>query len=259
MNNRTTIIMPVSREEYLDKIFAILELTECDRSQTNLLVIVDGDAELFVKTRNFVEQSKFAQRLCVQFPQKTKKMNYSTYHRKFRIAQIHNELKKYIWECDYIVGLEDDTIPPADFIKKLLKNYTNYPHAGFIEGAEVARWNLPYVGAWKIDDIYNPGEMHTLMPSSGLEEIDSGGFYCFITTRDNYMTHEFEVFERGNMGPDVNFGIELRKLGQLNYIDWSIKCEHKTGKKTYKLTDSDIIVCTMVKKDNGIWRQKHNA
>jgi len=34
--------------------------------RTNLLAFVDGEADLFLAARNLVEQSKFAERLCVQ-------------------------------------------------------------------------------------------------------------------------------------------------------------------------------------------------
>lgn len=248
--------MPVSRIEHIDKIFAILELSDCDKANTNLLTIVDGGPELFVKTRNLTENSKFAERLCIQFPQKTKKSNYSTFHRKFRITEIHNIIKQHIWACDYIIGIEDDTVPPTNFIKKLLKDYSDYPYAGFIEGVEVARWGIPYIGGWLVDNVYEPTVIKSVMPDKGIKEIDAGGFYCFITTRDNYVTHNFDVFDRGSMGPDVNFGIELRKQGQLNYIDWSIQCEHVNGDRAFKITNQEISECSMIKNDKGIWRQK---
>jgi hypothetical protein len=62
----TTIILPISREQHLLKVFASLELLECERDRTSLLAFVDGDADLFLTARNLVEQSKFAERVCVQ-------------------------------------------------------------------------------------------------------------------------------------------------------------------------------------------------
>jgi hypothetical protein len=47
------------------KVFASLELLKCDRERTSLLAFVNGEADLFT-ARNLVEQSKFAERLCIQ-------------------------------------------------------------------------------------------------------------------------------------------------------------------------------------------------
>lgn len=253
MNQNVTIVLPVSREDYLDKVFATLELTECNRNTTNLLVIVDGDSNLFVKTRNFVEMSKFAERLCIKFSDETKTPRYSTQMRAKRIAKIHNEIKEHIWKCDYIFGLEDDTIIPYDAIKKLLRNYSNYPHAGFIQGVELGRWGVPYVGAWQVDDVYEPTKINSILPGTGLQEIDAGGFYCFLTTRDNYATHNFKPWQQNGLGPDVDFGLTLREMGQLNYIDWSIRCVHKRDKGPIGLHNTKPQVVSM-NNDNGRWR-----
>jgi hypothetical protein len=56
----TTIILPISREQHLLKVFASLELLECDRQRTSLPAFVDGESDLFMTARNLVEQSKFA-------------------------------------------------------------------------------------------------------------------------------------------------------------------------------------------------------
>jgi len=50
-----TIILPISREQHLLKVFASLELLECERDRTSLLAFVDGDADLFLTARNLVE------------------------------------------------------------------------------------------------------------------------------------------------------------------------------------------------------------
>ena len=52
----TTIILPVSREQHLLKVFASLELLECDRERTGLLAYVDGDEALCEVAANLVDQ-----------------------------------------------------------------------------------------------------------------------------------------------------------------------------------------------------------
>lgn len=228
MQPRVTIFVPFSRIEMADRFFARLELMPCDHAKTNLLVMVDGSPELFVKVRNLVTQSKFEQKLCVQFVSKKKQSKYNKQYRRERIAQINNEAKKYMWDCDYILGLEDDTIFPTNTTRTLLKHYLANPYAGMIEGLELGRWGVPYIGAWKVDSIYEPTEVSSIMidQSKKLQEIDAGGFYCYMTRADDYMTHEFEPWADGNLGPDVNYGIALRKKGYKNYIDTSLVCEH---------------------------------
>jgi len=41
----TTIILPISREQHLLKVFASLEMLECNRERTSLLALVDGEAD----------------------------------------------------------------------------------------------------------------------------------------------------------------------------------------------------------------------
>lgn len=255
--NTITIFMPVSRATYLDRIFAALELMECDAEYTNLLVIVDGDAKLFVDVRNRVEMSRFANRLCLQFKSKHVLRQFSIQERRLRISDIHNMAKENIQPCDYVFGIEDDTIIPTDALKKLMRAYGQYPFAGFIEGIEMGRWGIPYIGAWTVDDIYSPTKIQSTPLKKGIQEIDSGGFYCFITKYDLYKNHMFKPYgENGSndLGPDVDYGLALRQIGLLNYADYSIQCAHmkKDEMLTFKNTDPRIV--TFTKKENR-WRQ----
>lgn len=230
---KTVIFIPVSRDEHLDRLFHSLEVLECDVTQTTLLTYVDGDAQLFVKTRNFTEMSKFAQRLCVQRPAGQPAIP-GLHDRRRRISVIKNESKALMPACDYVFGIEDDTIVPPDALQRLLDDYISYPFAGFIEGVELGRWGIPYVGAWHADDVYEPTHISSLMPTwdvhdgiGRIEEIDAGGFYCYITRYEHYMAQEYAPFGDNDLGPDVNWGLNLRKDGYKNYIDWSVNCEHR--------------------------------
>lgn len=254
--NRVTIILPVSRKDYVDRIFAMLELLECDVSKTNLLVIVDGDNQLLVNVRNKVEMSRFNERLCFQFKSKHKTRHFDILGRRMRISDIHNKFKDSIKDCDYVFGIEDDTIVPTNSLIKLIKAYGIYPHAGFIQGVELGRWGIPYIGAWKIDDIYETTKIESTELKEGLHEIDAGGFYCFMTKKDNYLNHFFKPFGNNDLGPDVDFGISLRKLGLLNYCDYSIKCTHKTKHEDITFSNSEISRVSFIKRNNQ-WRQNN--
>lgn len=257
-----TIFMPVSRDTHLHKVFATLEMLECKREKVNLLVIVDGKPDLYVTTRNFVEQSKFAERLCVEFTTEHKKPKYDILGRRLRIADIHNQAKQYIQDCDYIFGLEDDTVVPTNALTVLLKDYAFFPHAGMITGVQVARWGIPHIGAWKCDDVYNPHHLESVRQQQGLstpwkdqvQEIDAGGFFCYLTKKENFINHEYAPFggKSNVLGPDVNYGIELRKEGLLNYIDWSVKTIHKTDKDDITV-DSQPIKIVEFRKNDQKW------
>ncbi len=96
-----------------------LELLECDRERTSLLAYVDGDEALYEVTANLVDQSKFAERPCVQGQRK----EFSINTRRCRIALIHNEIHKLIKPCEYVFLIEDDGILPPDALSRLLADY----------------------------------------------------------------------------------------------------------------------------------------
>lgn len=220
-----TIVIPFSRDLCVERLFSALELMHTPL-KCNLLTIVDGgDTKLYEKVRNLTEQSRFEQRLCVFRKDKPIK-KLSIPNRRLRIAKIHNEIKELVTQSDYILGIEDDTIIPQHTLKKLLRAYESKPHAGFIQGVEIGRWGVPYIGAWTVDDIYETTKFTSMQRGNGLQEIDAGGFYCFLTKYEHYVKHDFKPYENNTLGPDIDFGIQLRQQGMKNYIDWSIKCEH---------------------------------
>lgn len=234
MQQTVTIILPVSRRDYLSQVFTALEMLECDRKKTNLLVIVDGDDELFIETRNHVAGSKFNEALCVPYS-KRGEVSEDLKERRVRIAEIHNELKTYLSEkfaSEFVLGVEDDTLIPPKTLKILLQDYIEEPHAGFIEGVELGRWGKTYIGAWRADDVYEPTVITSIMPPEkrkDLEMIDAGGLFCFMAKTDTYRNHEFKVFQNNGMGPDADFGMKLREMGYSNFIDWRIQCTHLNG------------------------------
>ena len=86
VNRAVSTFNPVSREQFLLKVFASLELLDCDRERTTLLVFVDGDQALYDTTANLVDQSKFAERICVQGNIPGQRREFSINTRRRRIA-----------------------------------------------------------------------------------------------------------------------------------------------------------------------------
>jgi hypothetical protein len=172
----TTIILPISREQHLLKVFASLEMLECDRERTSLLAFVDGDADLFRTARNLVEQSKFAERLCVHGNIPGERREFSINTRRRRISAIHNEIRKLIRPSDELLLLiEDDTILAADTLSKLMYDHLSYPHAGFITGVQYGRSGINHLGLWRTDDVYDPTKLESSMLGSGVDEVDAAG------------------------------------------------------------------------------------
>lgn len=288
--SRTVIFIPISRDEHLDRLFTSLELLDCDASTTSLLTYVDGNKALHDRVSQLTEASKFTTRQCIR--RKFEKPTNGLHARRRRITAIKNESKRFIGECDYVFGIEDDTIVPTHALTKLLSDYGAYPYAGFIEGVELGRWGVPYVGAWQADDVYEPTKIESAMPpgwfkpydgkvyegkrtdevlsettaaftagveqgrrSSNVQEIDAGGFYCYLTKRELYMAHEYAPFGHNDLGPDVNYGLYLRQNGYKNYIDWSIKCEHRMRNGSSVSLSSTTPGQVAMVKEGDDWKQ----
>jgi GT2 family glycosyltransferase len=239
----TKIILPVSREQHLLRVFASLEVLECDRERTGLLIYVDGDEALYVVAANLVDQSKFADRQCIRGDIPGPRREFSINTRRRRIAAIHNSTRKLIKPCDYVFLIEDDGILGPDALSRLLADYQAHPYAGFIEGVELGRWGIPHVGAWRADDVYDMKRLESAMPvrpellnDAGraigrvpdhmVQEIDAGGLYACLTRYRHYVDHEFRPYRSCTFGPDVDWGIALRQQGYKNYLDWSVAIEH---------------------------------
>jgi len=220
-----------------------LELLECDRERTSLLAYVDGEADLFLTARNLVQQSKFKERLCIQGNIPGERREFSINTRRRRIAAIHNEIRKLIKPCEYVFLIEDDGVLPATALGRLLSDYLAHPHAGFIEGVELGRWGIPHVGAWRADDVYDMKRLESVLPHTAeivdgamrplgavpdrvVEEIDAGGLYACLTKYERYAGHEFKPHEGCAFGPDIDWGLELRRHGYRNYLDWTVGVEH---------------------------------
>lgn len=247
----TTILLLVSREAFLDEVFKSLEELKCNVGETALLVIVNGEADLFVKTRNLCELSKYPERLCLQVRPRTKVRQYDIGGRRKRIATLHNYAREHI-NTEYVFGVEDDTIVPSNALELLGEQMID--GVGMVEGVEMGRWGVPYIGAWLVDNIDEPTKIVSMPQSSGVVDIDAGGFYCFITRAEYYKAHDFKPFDNNGLGPDVDFSLGLRRQGLKVLAHFDVECIHKNA-------DGDIVFgitiprqVRMFKKGNQ-WRQ----
>lgn len=234
----TTIILPVSRTDYLDRIFAQLEMLDCVREETNLFVYVDGNWPIFEKARNLTYNSKFADRQCV-YRNRGLTGTSSFKRRRKRIADIHNEIREQVGHSEYAMLIEDDTLFPLFTLERFLSAMALNPYTGLISGVEIGRWGFAHIGAWEFDDVYEPTRIISSPLTTGVREVDATGLYCCLTKMKNYKAYTFEPYDT-ILGPDVAYGIYLRHFGLKNYIDYSVACTHMTKKGDLKMNIEPI-------------------
>lgn len=240
-----TIILPVSRPNYLRVVFDRLEMLECDRNETNLLCYVDGDIQLFQTARDLTVNSKFADRLCVYRRRGIPNVG-SVRARRQRIADIHNELKANIGKSEYLFLIEDDTLFSSNTLRKLMNKLTESRNVGLVSGIELGRWGYLHIGAWRVDDVYDTKVIRSVPLEDGVQKVDATGLYCCVVRAENYLRHNFAPFNEA-IGPDVGFGIDLRRQGLNNYVDFSVRCTHMTVKEKIEVTGSKIVQVSLEK------------
>lgn len=157
------------------------------------------------------------------------------FYRRERIKQmltmVQGEILKLKRQFDMLFMVEDDTQIQADALQRLLTDYKELTDqnvkVGLIEGVQVGRHGIRMIGAWRMNDLEKPTVMATIPfnKSSFFEKIDGGGLYCFITPMDLFLAHEFYWHDEC-FSVDVTYGIELRKKGYTNLIDWTVVTGH---------------------------------
>jgi len=130
----------------------------------------------------------------------------------------------------YMFIVEDDTLIPSDALKKLYNIISSDYTIGAVEGVEMARGNIRNVCGAAIvrrDRDIERGVNFLGYKSKGIEDIDTGGFFCLLTRKKIAEQMMFNAVEDHVRGPDIVFGYRLtKKMGYKFKIDWSVKCQH---------------------------------
>lgn len=224
-----TTILPVSRAKYLDRVLDSIK-NQTYKPQS-LIVIVDGPDDVFLEARSKVVGLEFDHVLCVH--SNNTRPAISIPERRRHIVDLHNQFRELIGRADWIFSIEDDGILPSNALHRLVRVVQSHEDAGLVTGVELGRWGVPYVGAWRADDIFDTRnitslENKTLETPFTIDEIDACGLYCALIDADLYKSHEF--FTSNGLGPDVNLGLYIRQQGLTNYIDWGIPVTHLTNR-----------------------------
>lgn len=246
-----TIVLPVSRADYLTQVFDGLKKQTFDHKKIHLFIYVDGDHQLYQKAERFARGTDYY--TTVSWRKKGLPTVGSVPRRRKRIADIHNEIKGFI-TTEYVFLTEDDTVIPDNAIE-LLYQKIQENNIGFVSGIELGRWGYSYIGVWKVDCHKEPVVIESLLMQNGLVEVDCAGFYCMLTKKEYYQAHEFKPYEK-ILGPDFMFGIYLKQKELQNFAHFDIKCDHLT--KRGKISYNNIQTATFIKLNANQWRLSVN-
>jgi len=235
---KITILLPVSRLYRFSDVIKQIATLERGDNEISILLISDNPLithERFrdcIKLYNISElRSYFVE---TRLPPLSE-MNVPA--RRERIALIFNLAKSYIFkDSDLVFCIEDDTIIKSDYLLKLVNLYqglssSNIP-LGLISGVQVGRAGIRMLGLWKCDNPLDVQTLETLdwsKDNRGIEEIDASGFYCFVTSKKCFCDIKYKW---GDFGPDVYFGLDLRRKGYVNFVDWDLITGHRTQAET---------------------------
>lgn len=144
--------------------------------------------------------------------------------RRQRIANNINRARELTENTDFVLLVEDDTDFEPDFLHNMLVRYK--PNTGIISAVQAGRHGLHHIGAWATDDLYNP-QMFETVPyrESGFREVDATGFYFALLPTKVFKAYDIPC-EPLPVGPDVQYGLELRKQGYSNFLYDDLKCGH---------------------------------
>lgn len=232
---KTLIVLPLTRKWAIE--MQAKQLAALDRSMVDaeLLVFVDNN-----DINSSVIIDKFEKHE-MTMPYKIKhtkrpapheiRINYRRDRIRDMLTMAQDYIKEHYADKEMLFMVEDDTQIEPDTLTKLLIDYQQLTEqkikVGFIEGAQVGRHGIRMIGAWRTDDLENPTLMTTIPfnETELFEKIDGGGLYCFITPMELFLQHTFYWHDEC-FSVDVTYGLELRKKGYTNIIDWSVVAGH---------------------------------
>jgi hypothetical protein len=226
-----TIFTAFTRFWAVDQWLSDLASMKHEPSLTNLCFIVDVDEpRIEIKLAKYAYENNYRSFKCI-LNEDNNPNEVRIAQRRVRIAEVKNQSKELIanTDGDYVLSLEDDTVFTNLDVMQLLAPYKN-PLNGFVEGVQCGRWGIKMIGAWRADDVNNMTKIETLLPSKGLELIDAGGFYGYVTRKHLYLMEGYFA-DDNPYGPDVHFGLALRRKGWICAINWDVVFGHNDHNK----------------------------
>lgn len=240
-----TIFLPMCRPDRVEEMINQVNTLQIPEGwEVDVLVIVDNPR---IDLSQF-QEIKYKTKVIESGLDPTAEMDIQ--NRRQKIADIFNLAKNHIpKKTDLVFTLEDDTRIKPNALVDLVSSTRGLERVGFVSGVQVGRWGFRCLGVWKFNDNYTRFE--SLDPINiGLHPVTACGFYCFLTSRENFMSIYHEPFQN-ILGPDVNFGIELEKQGLTNYVNFDVVTGH-VDKLRAIYPDHTTIVVEYIK-ENDHW------
>lgn len=178
--------------------------------------------------------------------------------RRDRIVEMRTKAKEMIGNSAFLFLLEDDTFVSTDSLMKIKDNLLAEHDLALVSGVETGRWAYKHIGAWNCDRDRD-GEIESVKslrygPKMAevdyLQHCDGTGMYCMVTYTDLYKAATFRN-EAMPLGPDMNYGFDLRKQGYRVAVNWGVECEHQSIFGTFLPEDSTDVVA--YQKRDGVW------
>lgn len=246
-----TVFCAFTRPEMIQRWLIDLSTTDLDRARTNLAFIIDGTskesddpekdiAEMYQILKS--EAQTYRKWLITRNDEhRVNQVNIGI--RRKRIAEMKNQSKKLIavLDGDFVLSLEDDTVFTGLKIRDLLNHIDDDPEVGMVSGYQAGRWFEKMIGVWQFDDVKDPHECWTCLPSTGIEEVDGCGFYCYLTRKKLYLQADYYTEDWQPWGPDVNYGLWLRQQDYKVLVNWEVPLGHQDG-ETVILPEGNLSV-----------------
>lgn len=77
------------------------------------------------------------------------------------------------------------------------------------------------------------------------------GWFCYLARREHYVGHDYQPFDGNQSGPDLQWGLELRRQGLRNYVDWNLRIPHYQANGTVLTHANTEPVEVRLLKDRG--------
>lgn len=249
-----TIFLPITRKDLMPGMAK--QLAKLERPaihKLNIVAIVDNKDIDTDEVRNILAESGIDIATCINTGNPMAgEINIGT--RRLRITEVFNKARKLIpAAADFVFTIEDDTLIAPDTLIQLVDAFNQLPNPGLVSGVQVGRWGVKYCGVWRVDNVTNMTRITSLLPGDEKnldlwEKVDTTGFYCFLTKAD-YFRAVHNKF--GQFGPDIYFGLELRKMGLTNYVNWGIIAKH-ISVRGILIPDAECTTVTYQKTDD-VW------
>ena len=249
----TMFISILSRRDLFEEYFKNIAEIDMPRNEMHYFVFIDSnDEELIKDAIERAEKLKFASLRVFVTNEESLVDEMSFYKRGMRIARnveiCMNEAKKTHGGAKYVFMVEDDTKVPADSYQKLKKHLDSNENLGYVSGCEVSRAESRHMGIAHLKGDEFGQVIHRINPhpkKKGLENITSGGWYCWMGRVDAIVGQKYRCTNEENdermIGPDAYFVYDLHARGYDTQVDWSIWCDHYSSTDGW-LTPNDAIM-----------------